>query len=150
MFSKGGGDSLAYRAASDTEIGVGPASNAAAAQENLVWILIARHSPLKHSELLELSQLEPRAVDEALAQLVADGRVTRSPAAASHQPRVGATDEAEYTSGECVIPFGQSAGWEASVFDHYQAVVTAICAKLAAGSATAVRQEEIGGSTYSY
>jgi hypothetical protein len=35
------------------------------------------------------------------------------------------------------------------VFDHYQAVVTAICAKLALGGAGSEHGEHIGGSTYS-
>src|SRR6185503_10511024 len=46
------------------------------------------------------------------------------------------------------IPYGDPAGWEAAVLDHYQAVVTAICAKLASGLTRASADDTIGGSTF--
>jgi hypothetical protein len=139
VFAKGRGDATAFRAASPAELSVGTRSDTDETCDTLVWILVARNSPLRHSQLLELSQLDAHKVEQAVARLVADGRI-----------RQRANDgESEYSSDGCVIPFGQSAGWEASVFDHYQAVVTAICAKLTLGSSRAERGEWIGGSTYS-
>lgn len=138
VFAKGKGEHLVYRAASADELNVEVGSDAAEAREHLVWISIARHSPLSRSALLELSQLEPRLVDQALSKLLADGRVT-------HHGSAGDV----YASSECVLPLGQAAGWEAAVFDHYQAVVTAICAKLASGNTRAEHGEHMGGSTYS-
>ena len=114
-----------------------------------MWILIARHSPLRRSSLLELSQLEPRDVEAALKQLLVDGRIKQDCPQEGKQAGQEQAHEELYSSAECIIPLGQSAGWEASVFDHYQAVVTAICAKLASGTTTAQRGEQIGGSTYS-
>jgi len=61
-----------------------------------------------------------------------------------------AATERTYHSGECVIPTGAPAGWEAGVFDHYQAVVTAICRKLQSGQQRSELGEVVGGSTYSY
>jgi hypothetical protein len=142
VFSKGKGDGSVYRAATAAELNVGTSTNQVEARDNLVWISIARHSPLSRSALLELSQLEPEQVDEALSQLQRDGRITLEGGGEHAEPR--------YASRECIIPLGQASGWEASVFDHYQAVVTAICAKLAAGSARSQRGEHIGGSTYSF
>jgi hypothetical protein len=55
-----------------------------------------------------------------------------------------------YRSQRCLIPFGQSAGWEAALLDHYQAMVRSICAKLNQGSTTAKADDRIGGSTYSF
>jgi hypothetical protein len=48
-----------------------------------------------------------------------------------------------------VIPLGSAAGWEAAIFDHFQAVVTALCTKLRLGRSRAIPGEWIGGSTYS-
>jgi hypothetical protein len=47
------------------------------------------------------------------------------------------------------VPLGSPAGWEAAVFDHYQALVTALCTKLRLGRTRAVPGEWVGGSTYS-
>jgi hypothetical protein len=55
-----------------------------------------------------------------------------------------------YQSQRCLIPLGQSAGWEAGLLDHYQAVVRSICAKLAGGATLAHGADRIGGSTYSF
>jgi len=139
VFAKGRGDGVAFRAASPAELSVGTRGDADETCDSLVWILVARHSPIGMAQLLELSQLEARQVEAALERLLADGRI--------NQRLIDG--EAEYTSDGCVIPLGQSVGWEASVFDHYQAVVTAICAKLALGNSRSERGEAIGGSTYS-
>ncbi len=138
VFSKGRADSIAYRAASASEVTLGPGTDRADSCEHLVWILIARHSPLPRSRLLELSQLDAREIDVALQRLLADGRVAQK-----------FEVEPVYESDECVLPIGDSAGWEASVFDHYQAVVTAIGAKLSQGATRSVHGEHVGGSTYS-
>jgi hypothetical protein len=45
---------------------------------------------------------------------------------------------------------GESVGWEASIFDHYQALVTAICTKLQRGQLRALPGEWVGGSTYGF
>lgn len=140
VFSKGRGDATVYRAASAAELDVGPRADESGALDSLVWIAIARHSPLRRDELLELAQLSPEQADAALLRLERDGRIERR-----------RDDGAEtYSSAQCIIPLGQAAGWEAAVFDHYQAVVTAICSKLDLGNARSERGEHIGGSTYSF
>jgi hypothetical protein len=75
-----------------------------------------------------------------LDRLVASGRVSR----------VESGTTTRYCADSCVIPLGQTAGWEASIFDHYQAMVTAICAKLHEGKTRADADDTIGGSTYGF
>jgi hypothetical protein len=48
------------------------------------------------------------------------------------------------------LPYDDPQGWEAAVFDHYQAMVGALCAKLEQGSRKAVRSDVIGGSTFGF
>jgi hypothetical protein len=84
--------------------------------------------------------LERQELTAALERLVTDGRVKRQ----EHAGR------ALYSSDHCVVPFGSSAGWEAAVFDHYQALVTAMCTKLRAGVTAAAPDDRIGGSTYGF
>lgn len=138
VFAKGRGEHVTYRAAEGDELTTENNVDALVRQANFVWILIARHSPLQRAKLLELSQLDEAQLESALALLLSDGRVTRSTGA-----------DPTYSSAQCVLAVGESAGWEASVFDHYQAMVTAICAKLALGTTRSQHGECIGGSTYS-
>jgi hypothetical protein len=49
-----------------------------------------------------------------------------------------------------VIPEGASVGWEAAVFDHFQAMVTAITRKLSLGAAQSSEDDTIGGATVSF
>jgi hypothetical protein len=76
-------------------------------------------------------------VDAALERLVDAGRIERceldgTPAYRAHQ---------------LVIPLGSAVGWEAAVFDHYQAVVTTIISRLR-GERVASHDDRVGGSTY--
>jgi hypothetical protein len=105
-----------------------------------VWVAVSRLGVASIDAVAQTVALEPSVIEAALARLVADGRVARV-------ERGGAP---EYRTDLCVIPYGTPAGWEAAVFDHYQAVVTAICTKLRAGETSAAATDRVGGSTYAY
>jgi hypothetical protein len=106
----------------------------------LLWVAIHRFGPISRSELVTHIQVETAVLEQCLQLLQSSGRVTLD--------RAGA--ETRYTAEHCVIPLGSSAGWEAAVFDHYQAVVTAICTKLGSGVRRAELGESVGGSTYTF
>jgi len=72
-----------------------------------------------------------------LARLIAAGRVREQPDPA----------ELRYTASEFFVPRDARVGWEAAVFDHFQALVKTIAAKLADDGA---RRDQVGGSTYSF
>src|SRR5262249_44883437 len=46
-----------------------------------------------------------------------------------------------------VLPVGSSAGWEAALLDHFQAMATAIGAKLRSGTRQSQRGGLVGGTT---
>ena len=48
-----------------------------------------------------------------------------------------------------MVPLGASAGWEAALFDHFQAVVKTMCIRLREGADTG-NGVDSGGSTYTY
>jgi hypothetical protein len=77
VFAKGRAEQLAYRAAAADELNLSPAADAAESRANFIWILVARHSPLSRTRLLELSQMDPREVDQVIVRLSSDGRVVR-------------------------------------------------------------------------
>lgn len=141
VFTKGRGDSVYYRAATNEELVWGEPSPEADTLDSLLWILVARNSPIVQAQLQDMSQRSSRDIADSLDRLVANERIQRS---------TYADGTVTYSSEECVIAQGQSLGWEASVFDHYQAVVAAICSKLSAGKTRSLRGETVGGSTYSF
>jgi len=104
----------------------------------LVWVAVGRFGPVTMDELARAVPLQRDEIETAVASLVSDGRV-----------RTSDRDETvTYRTDLCFIPLGTSVGWEAAVFDHYQAVVTAICAKLRAGKSASHASDQLGGSTF--
>jgi hypothetical protein len=81
-----------------------------------------------------VGEVEGRA---ALMLLLADGRIFRNIE----------SDDAPLTSSSFVIPLGAPNAWEAAVFDHFQAVATAITAKLQCRSLGGGHEDSIGGTT---
>ena len=141
LFKTGRGWSTAYRAAFDDEGQVAQDSARASSTQAIVWVAIYRNSPITREGLGELLRTEDAALDVALAQLHADGRVTLEE---------GDDGVARYDCRECIIPVGTPVGWEAALFDHYQAMVMSICSKLRGGQTRSLPSDTIGGSTYSF
>jgi hypothetical protein len=103
----------------------------------LVWVTIYREGPMSVTTLRERMGTEAVALDSALSELERDGSIQRD----------AVTDE--YRSSTVTIPVGASVGWEAAVFDHFQAVAKAIAAKLHLGPASR-EADVIGGTTLSF
>lgn len=111
------------------------------AAATFLWVAIYSQSPVRLDELQKLAPMDEAVRGQALEILVRDGRVMREEDGAG---------EVVYLCDSCVLPFGASIGWEAAVFDHYQAMVKAICAKLRQGDKHALPKHVIGGSTYKF
>jgi hypothetical protein len=140
VFAKGVGEQIVYRAATPEEYELPSEKTESEARTLLVWIAVARHGTLSHSELAESLPMDPQALTNILDRLTESGKITVDDSA----------PDRVYHCDECVIPMGEPAGWEAGVFDHYHAMVTAICRKLQSGQQRAELGEAVGGSTYSY
>jgi hypothetical protein len=139
IFRTGRGDTTAYRAANPDEY---PLVDAGATErlDNLAWIAVYRHGPATLEEIRQHVFSDEAALAASFDRLEREGRIRRT----------AAGDPARYESEQCVISIGDPAGWEAAVFDHYQAVVTAICTKLRLGRRKAAYGESVGGSTYGF
>jgi hypothetical protein len=107
---------------------------------NMVWVAVYRHSPLSATALRQVLPADPALLTQAIEVLLGDGRVQR------HE-RDG---EVTYLCEQCYVPPGTPGGWEAAVFDHYQAVVTTICSKLMLSDRDAPEADEVGASTFRY
>jgi hypothetical protein len=115
--------------AANVEIERAPASI-----DSLVLVTLHRHGPLNLAGVTEHVPAPFEALDAALQRLVAERLITQT--------------GDSYSCENCVIRFGEAAGWEAAVLDHYQALVAAIVTKLRSGKRKAELSDSIGGSTF--
>jgi len=138
IFKTGRADRTAYRAASQDELRQVIADDPAEGIAAMVQVGIHRIQPTTRDAVLKLVPMADDDLDNALATLLAAGRIRSTEAGG----------QALYTCEQCVIPYGTSVGWEAAVFDHYQALVTALVTRLNAGATRALPRDAVGGSTW--
>jgi hypothetical protein len=132
----GSGKTAAYRAATSNELTA--LRERSGGLLELVWVLVYREGPIGESELVQRISLKPELVRGYLKELVEAGRIEL-------------LEDGHYRSRRVVIPLGSAAGWEAALFDHFQAVVKTMCVRLRGGSeGGAARELDSGGSTYSF
>ncbi|QDG50129.1 hypothetical protein FIV42_05085 [Persicimonas caeni] len=142
VFQTGSGHSTAYRFASDQDFARLAGRDEHASALALIWLHVYLHGPISVDALSERLGYEPAVVEDALDTLVDEGRVTRSSPTQADAP--------SYRSDVCVIPMEDPAGWEASFFDHFNALVTAACVKLRNTRLQSLPSDAVGGSTYSF
>lgn len=137
VFQSRQGDATLYRAATAEEYTLSDPDQQREGLVSLVWVALNRFGPASAASLAESIPLEQGLVQGALEEL-----------AKSERARKLDGDPPSYECLSCVIPLESSAGWEAAVFDHFQAMVTAICTKLRVGTTVASAKDWVGGSTY--
>jgi len=137
VFRLGSGKGAAYRAATSDEITA--LRERSEGLLELVWVLVYREGPLSEAELAKRTSLKLEVVRGYLTELVDSGRIELAA-------------DGNYRSRRLVLPLGATAGWEAALFDHFQAVVKTMCVRLRSGSegGSPERELECGGSTYTF
>ncbi len=108
---------------------------------SLAWVTIYRRGGATREALLDSIRVEEPLMDASLKTLVSEGRITEE---------VGEDGATLYRAATVTVPVGSEYGWEAAVFDHYQAMVTAISAKLDRTARRSSRDDVIGGATLSF
>jgi hypothetical protein len=134
VFRLGSGKGAVYRAATGDEIAV--LRDRSEGLNELVWAMVYREGPIDLSQLAERTSVPLEALRVCVTELAADGRIELG-------------EDQSYRSRRIVVPLGASAGWEAALFDHFQAVVKTMCIRLREGAESA-KSAESGGSTYTY
>jgi hypothetical protein len=102
----------------------------------LVWLMIYESPGLTREALASATRLELATVDEGVKALLSQGRI--------HE------QDDRLTADTLSIPVGATQGWEAAVFDHFQAVCTAIASKLRRGAKQSKKDDTIGGATLAF
>lgn len=139
VYRTGRGDSVLYQALEREHL----AKLARESEEsllNVVHIAVQQKGPLCWSEVAKVTAFSDAVVQDALETLVRRGMLRK----------VDNDGEEQYSSDGCALPYDDPNGWEAAVFDHYQAMVGAMCAKLGLGSKGAKLNDVIGGSTFGF
>jgi hypothetical protein len=116
------------------------AVNDAGTLESLALVALHRSGPLTVAQIAQVVPAAASELDASLVRLVESGAVILEQRA----------KERRYRCESFVISFGDAAGWEAAVFDHYQAMVVALVAKLRGGERRADLGDAIGGSTFAF
>jgi hypothetical protein len=135
VYRAGRGDGARYRIAEDADFS-GDDATVSPAREHLVWLAVYRHGPTTEEAVRSFTHVGASACKDALDALVRSGRVVETRTASG----------SAYTTDRFEVPLGAGVGWEAAVLDHFQAMVTAIIAKLNRGRSAG---DLIGGSTWS-
>lgn len=137
VFVSGSESGAIYRAATESEIGLLSRLTEETGIDELVWLIIYREGPLSEDALRQRLGLQRDKLSEILQGLKADRRVDRQPNGA-------------LIASEFLVPLGSPAGWEAAVFDHFQAMVRTVCQRLQRSETVANDNDTIGGSTYTF
>jgi choline dehydrogenase-like flavoprotein len=136
-YRAGRGGGAVYRTARAADFRAADGDERDAANDYLVWQAVYRGRPATLEQICAGTGLSEGSVEAACARLLDEGRI---------QLVVGSADS--YTSERLDVPVGQAIGWEAAVFDHFQALVSAVSAKLSAGDGRAEHRDVTGGATY--
>jgi hypothetical protein len=133
----GNGPGTAYRGATKEELDALANSREADGTDELVWAIVFREGPIARDALAK--RLRRGDLEGVLSRLTAAGRIRPS----------GDASAPAFSADHFVVPVGAAVGWEAAVFDHFQAVVKTICARLR-GEGDGPNGVSVGGSTYSF
>lgn len=138
----GRGNNVAFRWADEplTPTSSGTMSPEDRRVANLVWVTVNRLGECTFAEVCEQVPSHEAILHRALGLLVAEGKL-----------RLIADESViRYVTVECVIGSKDPFGWEAAMYDHYQAMVQALCSRLARTSSDEQVAARGGGSTYTY
>ena len=138
VYRAGRGDAARYRVADEVDVSVDDEA-ARTARAHLVWLAVYRNGPASLDTIQAAAHLGQPACTEAIEALILDGRVVESRTATGIR----------YVTDRFEVPVGSGVGWEAAVLDHFQAMVTAIIAKLSSGQFRGPNSDYVGGSTWS-
>ena len=138
IIGSGQGPSTVYRAASSDELQALRQVRSRDGLDELIWAIIYREGPVTKDTLLNLTHLEGNELDAALSRLLDARRVESS----------NEGNALAFRTGSLFVPVGAPVGWEAAVFDHFQAMVKTICCRVREDRPSGNANGTVGGSTY--
>ena len=138
VFQSGQDAQTVYRAVSDEDIGALGTVRSEEGLDELLWAMVYREGPLTRDELSQRVRMDGSELEHALERLVSSARIERA----------GEGTDAKYQATNLYLPLDSPVGWEAAVFDHFQAMVKTIVCRVRDDRAAPSLEDRIGGSTY--
>ena len=106
----------------------------------VAWVMIYRAGGISRATLSDQLAVDAEDLDLALMQLEKNGQIERS----------GLGADATFSAKEFLVPVDAEHGWEAAVFDHFQAAVRAIGLKVRRGRPRSAQDDIVGGATLGF
>ena len=95
---------------------------------SIVWVHIYRHPNLTVNEIAQALHVDASEVELAIDKLIKESRLElsqiREESPSGHDAVVD--KQVRYCANNCYLPVGETIGWAASVYDHFQAMAKAI------------------------
>ncbi len=132
--ARGSGAATRYSATPSEELMRPGQSKKEDGLDELLWALIYREGPVSLAALARRCG-GGEEIGPALQRLLEVGRVSR-------------TEDELFRAESLVLPLGSPVGWEASVFDHFEALVSTVLCRLRVDRERTDMLDQIGGSTY--
>ena len=136
VYRTGSGDDTVYGVVRDEDRKVLAHDSTLETSSALVWLGLCRDATRSVDDLASELSLTPVQVEAAIAYLEDQGRIRREAGRVEVEPMV--------------VPVGATEGWEAAVFDHFQAMCVAIATKLRLGRTRAETADATGGATLAF
>lgn len=106
----------------------------------ILWVMTYRAGAATRADLREQIAVDESVFEEALVDLVAEGRISVE----------GEGEGAVFRASTFLVPLDSEHGWEAAVLDHFQAMVRAVAAKVRRGQARSTAADVVGGATLTF
>jgi hypothetical protein len=138
VFRSGKGTSAQYRSARGSDLVRQDEQSQRESIDAMLAAFVYRFGPVDRAGLARAASFPESVLHAGVERLVSSGQVVE----------LEGPDGKLLRAPDLVRPLGTSIGWEAAVFDHYQALVATVCAKLRDAAEGATKSDVIGGSTY--
>ena len=140
LYKTGAGESSVFGVTNEPDLAQTLREQRREALVPVVWVFVYRSGGIEREALRKQLPVDDDALDEALVTLEAQGQVER----------IAEGDTATYRATSFLVPVGAEHGWEAAVFDHFQAVVRAIGNKVGRGRPYSAHDDVVGGATLTF
>jgi predicted transcriptional regulator len=140
IYRTGSGESQLYGVTKETDRARALREQSRESLDPIVWAVVYRSGRATRAELQEHLAVDAPALQESLQRLEADGRIQSS----------GEGEARCYSAADLLIPVDAEHGWEAAVFDHFQAVARAIASKVRRGLVRSTHDDVVGGATITF
>lgn len=140
VYRTGSGDSAVFGITRERELAQAIREQRRESLAPVVWLVVYRSGGITFAGLRDQLQVETEPLEAALALLEGQGQISRAEG----------TEPVTFHASSFLVPVGAEHGWEAAVFDHFQAVVRAIASKVRQGEARSAHDNVTGGATLGF